>query len=91
MEHRHATLARVAWEAVSTSDVETLREVCSEKLIWHASGRGARSASGSASENQKQLPRPGALSTPISPPIASTMRREMARPRPVPPKRRVAD
>ena len=26
MEHRHATLARVAWEAVSTSDVETLRE-----------------------------------------------------------------
>lgn len=42
MEHRHATLARVAWEAVSTSDVETLREVCSEKLIWHASGRGAR-------------------------------------------------
>ena len=43
VEHRNATLARVAWDAVSTSDVDALHEVCSEQLIWHASGRGARS------------------------------------------------
>jgi len=43
VEHPHAKLARTAWEAVSASDVDTLREVCSEQLIWHASGRGSRS------------------------------------------------
>ena len=43
MEHPHAKLARTAWEAVSASDVDTLQEVCSEQLIWHASGRGSRS------------------------------------------------
>lgn len=43
VDHPHAKLARIAWEAVSASDVDTLREVCSEQLIWHASGRGARS------------------------------------------------
>jgi ketosteroid isomerase-like protein len=42
VEHPHAKLARTAWEAVSASDLGTLREVCSEQLIWHASGRGAR-------------------------------------------------
>lgn len=43
MEHPHAKLARTVWEAVSASDVDTLQEVCAEDLIWHASGRGARS------------------------------------------------
>ena len=43
MDHPHAKLARTAWEAVSASDVDTLSRVCSEQLIWHASGRGARS------------------------------------------------
>jgi ketosteroid isomerase-like protein len=43
VEHPNATLARVAWEAVSTSDLETLGHVCAEELVWHASGRGARS------------------------------------------------
>ena len=43
MEHPHAKLARTAWEAVSTSDVDTLQDVCADDLIWHASGRGARS------------------------------------------------
>ena len=42
MEHPHAKLARTAWEAVSASDLDTLQEVCSDHLIWHASGRGAR-------------------------------------------------
>ena len=35
--------------------------------------------------NQKLLPAPGALSTPISPPIISISRFEIARPNPVPP------
>ncbi len=43
IDHPHAKLARIAWEAVSTSDVETLRRVCAEDLVWHASGRGSRS------------------------------------------------
>ena len=43
MDHPNAKLARTAWEAVSASDVDTLSRVCSEQLIWHASGRGARS------------------------------------------------
>jgi len=43
MEHPNAKLARIAWEAVSASDVDVLQEVCAEDLIWHASGRGARS------------------------------------------------
>lgn len=43
IEHPHAKLARIAWEAVSTSDVETIANVCSEDLVWHASGRGPRS------------------------------------------------
>ena len=42
MDHPHAKLARTAWEAVSASDVDTLQRVCSEQLIWHASGRGKR-------------------------------------------------
>jgi len=43
VDHPNAKLARTAWEAVSASDVDTLSRVCSEQLIWHASGRGARS------------------------------------------------
>jgi len=43
VEHPHAKLARTAWEAVSASDVDTIQRVCSENLIWHASGRGSRS------------------------------------------------
>jgi len=42
-DHPHALLAKVAWEAVSAGDVDTLAEVCSENLVWHASGRGPRS------------------------------------------------
>ena len=37
------------------------------------------------------LPRPGLLSNSNSPSMAVTRRREMARPSPVPPKRRVVD
>ncbi len=43
MEHPHATLARTAWEAAACSDTETLSRVCSDELVWHASGRGPRS------------------------------------------------
>ena len=62
-----------------------------------AGGRRARLATGSAAsdggagtQKRKVLPSPGTLSTVISPPISSTSWREIARPRPVPPRRRVA-
>ena len=63
-------------------------------------GAGAGSAAGSGSAasragagrtstlNRNRLPLPGLLSTEISPPIASTSRLQIARPRPVPPNRR---
>ena len=41
--------------------------------------------------NQNVLPLPGSLSTPISPPISSTSRLQIASPRPVPPKRRLVE
>ena len=41
--------------------------------------------------NQKQLPWPCTVCTPTSPPISRARRRVMARPSPVPPKRRVVD
>ena len=43
MDHPHAKLARIAWEAVSASDLDTLGHVCAPDLVWHASGRGPRS------------------------------------------------
>lgn len=42
-DHPHALLAKTAWEAVSTGDVDVLSEVCADDLVWHASGRGPRS------------------------------------------------
>jgi ketosteroid isomerase-like protein len=44
-DHPHALLATVVWEAVSAGDVDALAEVCSDDLVWHASGRGPRSGS----------------------------------------------
>ncbi len=46
---------------------------------------GSASARGRVSSNQKVAPSPGVLSQPRVPPISSTMRLQMARPRPVPP------
>jgi hypothetical protein len=43
VEHPHAVLAKLAWEAVSVGDAELLSEVCAEDLVWNASGRGTRS------------------------------------------------
>jgi ketosteroid isomerase-like protein len=40
LEHPHAMLAKVAWEAVSVGDADALSEICSEDVVWHASGRG---------------------------------------------------
>ena len=45
----------------------------------------AASPTSSATSNQNRLPTPGALSTPISPPIAPTSRLLIASPSPVPP------
>ena len=50
---------------------------------------GPAGARARTSRNQKVLPWPDWLSTPISPPISSTSRLQMDRPSPVPPKRRV--
>jgi hypothetical protein len=44
-DHPHALLAKVVWEAVSAGDVDALKELCAEDLVWHASGRGPRSGS----------------------------------------------
>jgi hypothetical protein len=49
------------------------------------------SAGRSGSSNQKRLPDPRVLSTPISPPISSISCLQIANPSPVPPKRRVID
>jgi hypothetical protein len=43
LEHPHAALAKLAWEAVSVGDAEALAEVCAEDLVWNAAGRGKRS------------------------------------------------
>jgi ketosteroid isomerase-like protein len=43
VEHPHAVLAKLAWEAVSVGDAEMLAQVCTEDLVWNASGRGKRS------------------------------------------------
>ena len=48
-------------------------------------------ANSNLASNVNVLPRPGWLSTQIRPPIISTSCRLMARPRPVPPKRRVVE
>ena len=46
---------------------------------------------GATMVNQKVEPCPGTLSTPMSPPISSTSRLQMAKPSPVPPYLRVVD
>lgn len=38
-------LARAAWQAVSESDVDSLRRLVADDVVWHASGRGPRSGS----------------------------------------------
>lgn len=35
-------IARQAWEAVSTADVDSLARVSTAAVVWHASGRGVR-------------------------------------------------
>ena len=50
---------------------------------WDAAGAWVAASTGKL--NQNVLPRPRALSTPTRPPISSARRRQMARPRPVPP------
>jgi hypothetical protein len=58
-----------------------------------ARGAAAEAASPEANaiSNQKRLPMPARLSTPIRPPIASTRRLQIARPSPEPPNRRRTD
>jgi hypothetical protein len=37
-QHPNAMLIRQAWLAVSHSDIETLRELWDEKIVWHVTG-----------------------------------------------------
>jgi len=43
VEPLNARLARTAWEAAAHGDREALARVCTDDLLWHASGRGPRS------------------------------------------------
>ncbi len=80
---RSASAAR----ASGRSSTSSTRRPCS---MAGAGGAGAgASATPSQAVNQNRLPRPGALSRPISPPISRARWRLSARPRPVPPWRRV--
>ncbi len=56
-----------------------------------AAGSASAGASGSVMRKRNRLPSPGTLESASSPPIRATRRWLMARPRPVPPKRRVVD
>ena len=58
---------------------------------WARSPQRDRGRRVSGTVNQKVLPTPSSLSTPISPPIAATSWREMASPSPVPPYLRVVE
>jgi hypothetical protein len=55
------------------------------------SGAAGTSARANGMVNQKQLPFPGVLSTPMRPPMRATSWRQMASPSPVPPNSRVVD
>ena len=52
------------------------------RQLESASGQRQRSAGCNVTSNQKQLPRPTSLSTPMQPPICSTRCLQMARPNP---------
>ncbi len=64
-------------------------QVASRSVAPGAASDGAHSPSRTV--NQKRLPCPASLSTPISPPISSTSRLLMLRPSPVPPYLRVVE
>ncbi len=69
------------WSVLSSSTRAPLRSV---RWPWMSPA-----ALSSGISNQKVEPRPGCDSTPMLPPIRSTMRLQITRPRPVPPYRRV--
>ena len=80
----HCSPVRLMAESSTISTRSPLRSLAG------GSARGT-GASGSRSSNQNVDPAPGVLSTPIRPPINSTRRLEIARPRPVPPYFRVVE
>ena len=92
--HGHAPGAQLLAEdqAVDLVVVDHEHAVVRGAPCWSHSGRrGRRCPASSRTENQKRLPLPWVLSTPISPPMALTSCLQMASPRPVPPKRRVVE
>ena len=74
---------------MATSSTSSSRTGRCSSTAEAASGGAARArAVGRVTSNQKVEPSPSRLLTPTSPPISSTIRLQMASPRPVPPKRR---
>ena len=70
----------------------SIRRPCSQVRAYSSSGSAAGPAgSSNVAVNQKTLPPPGLGSSPMVPPRASTISREMARPSPVPPYTLVVD
>ena len=67
---------------VSLPQATRARRPSRGRVVGAGRGSGCRL---SRAVNQKVLPPPGAVSTPMPPRIISASRREMARPRPVPP------
>jgi ketosteroid isomerase-like protein len=39
-QHPNAVLVRKAWRAVARSDTETLKQLCADGIVWHATTRG---------------------------------------------------
>ena len=71
------------WSSDTSTRTAAAEDVSEARAGFASSGRDKRTS--------KQLPWPGWLLTSTRPPISSTSRCVIARPRPVPPKRRVID
>src|SRR5208282_5965936 len=76
--------------ARSQDDSGTDANALAWTVVWLA-GRRAALDLASLIEKEKVEPFPGLLTTWMEPPIISTSLRQMANPRPLPPKRRVVD
>src|SRR5438034_2335983 len=77
------------WFTAMSSTTKIRRAVSASCTLAACSASAGASATCNGISNQKVLPVPGVLMTPIAPPIASISRLEIASPKPVPPKRRL--
>ena len=86
---------RLLRDSTRISRAAALSSTTSPRNAWNLAGTTRRPATASPTSSQtvnaKVLPTPGSLSSQICPPINSTRRRLIVRPRPVPPCFRVVD